>query len=53
MERGEINPSFRVFLKLSRGLGMPLSTLMRIYERNYAEARWLGARRPGNGRVQP
>lgn len=38
MERGEINPSFRVFLKLSRGLGMPLSTMMRIYERNLAQA---------------
>ena len=38
MERGEINPSFRVLIKLGTGLDMPLSALMRVYERNYAEA---------------
>ncbi len=28
IERGEINPTFRVLLKLARGLQMPLSELM-------------------------
>jgi len=28
IERGEINPTFRVLLKLSRGLQMPLSELI-------------------------
>lgn len=32
IERGEINPSFRVLLKLVRGLGVPLSQLMEDYE---------------------
>jgi len=32
IERGEINPTFRVLLKLARGLGVPLSELVRDYE---------------------
>lgn len=38
MERGEINPTFRVLLKLCDGLRMQLSLLLRLYERNVAEA---------------
>jgi ribosome-binding protein aMBF1 (putative translation factor) len=32
IERGEINPTFRVLLKLARGLGLPLSELIREQE---------------------
>lgn len=32
IERGEINPTFRIMLKLTRGLDVPLSTLIRDYE---------------------
>jgi len=32
IERGEINPTFRVLLKLERGLQMPLSELIEKYE---------------------
>jgi transcriptional regulator with XRE-family HTH domain len=32
IERGEINPTFRVLLKLECGLGIPLSELMTRYE---------------------
>jgi transcriptional regulator with XRE-family HTH domain len=34
IERGEINPTFRVLLKLERGLAMPLSEIVAIYERH-------------------
>lgn len=37
VERGEINPTFRILLKLERGLGLPLAELVRIYERNVSE----------------
>jgi transcriptional regulator with XRE-family HTH domain len=33
IERGEINPTFRVLLKVTAGLNMPLSLLVRLYER--------------------
>lgn len=33
IERGEINPTFRVLLKLQRGLEEPLSRLITDYER--------------------
>jgi len=33
IERGEINPTFRVLLKLERGLDMPLSELIAKYEK--------------------
>lgn len=32
LERGEINPTFRVLLKLARGLDLPLSELIREQE---------------------
>ncbi|HZV75155.1 MAG TPA: helix-turn-helix transcriptional regulator [Conexibacter sp.] len=32
IERGEINPTFRVMLKLTRGLDVPLSKLISDYE---------------------
>ncbi len=32
IERGEINPTFRVLLKLQRGLDVPLSKLITDYE---------------------
>ncbi len=32
IERGQINPTFRVLLKLERGLDMPLSELIAKYE---------------------
>jgi transcriptional regulator with XRE-family HTH domain len=41
IERGEINPTFRVLLKLERGLQFPLSELIRIYER-YRSGRDIG-----------
>lgn len=38
VERGEINPTFKTLLALMRGLDLPLSELMRLYERNIGEA---------------
>jgi transcriptional regulator with XRE-family HTH domain len=37
IERGELNITFRLLLKLTRGLNVPLSELVRLYERNRAE----------------
>ena len=37
IERGELNITFRVLLKVTRGLDVPLSLLVAIYERNRAE----------------
>ncbi|ADB53605.1 helix-turn-helix domain-containing protein [Conexibacter woesei] len=37
IERGEINPTFRVLLKLERGLDLSLSRLLEVYERNVEE----------------
>ena len=37
LERGEINPTFRVLLKLTAGLRLPLSELAAVYERHRAE----------------
>lgn len=34
IERGEINPTFRTMLRLSRGLLLPLSSLILLYERS-------------------
>lgn len=39
LERGEINPTFRILLKLERGLGLPLAELVRLYERNVLSER--------------
>jgi transcriptional regulator with XRE-family HTH domain len=33
VERGEINATFRTLLKLRRGLSVPLSELVTVYER--------------------
>jgi len=33
IERGEINPTFRVLLKLERGLGVPLVEMMELHDR--------------------
>jgi transcriptional regulator with XRE-family HTH domain len=33
IERGEINPTFRILIALSRGLAMPLSELLVVFER--------------------
>lgn len=38
IERGEINPTFRTLLALARGLALPLSELVQLYERHMAEA---------------
>ncbi len=37
IERGEINPTFATLLNLTRGLGVPLSELILLYERNMRE----------------
>jgi DNA-binding XRE family transcriptional regulator len=37
VERGEINPTFRVLLKTMRGTDLPLSELIALYERNIRE----------------
>ncbi len=33
IERGEINPTFRILIALSRGLAVPLSELLIVFER--------------------
>jgi transcriptional regulator with XRE-family HTH domain len=38
VERGEINPTFKTLLALTRGLALPLSELVKLYERNIGEA---------------
>lgn len=38
VERGEINPTFRILMQLSRGLDFELSELVALYERQAAEA---------------
>jgi transcriptional regulator with XRE-family HTH domain len=37
IERGIINPTFRTLVQVANGLGLPLSELVRIYERNAGE----------------
>jgi transcriptional regulator with XRE-family HTH domain len=37
LERGEINATFRTLLRLTVGLRLPLSDLVRLYERNVGE----------------
>jgi transcriptional regulator with XRE-family HTH domain len=37
IERGEINPTFRVLLKLERGLDLPLSEIIELWERRAHE----------------
>ena len=38
IERGEINPTFRILMQLSHGLDVELSDLLALYERQAAEA---------------
>jgi transcriptional regulator with XRE-family HTH domain len=37
IERGEINPTFRILLKLSTGLRLPLSEILALYEQRLAD----------------
>jgi transcriptional regulator with XRE-family HTH domain len=37
IERGEINPTFKILLKLARGLDAPLSDLIRLFEERVDE----------------
>lgn len=37
IERGEINPTFRILLQLSHGLTVPLSELFALYEQRRQE----------------
>jgi transcriptional regulator with XRE-family HTH domain len=37
IERGEINPTFRILISLSRGLSVPLSELLIVFERHVVE----------------
>jgi DNA-binding XRE family transcriptional regulator len=37
IERGEINPTFRVLMKLSEGLAFPLSQIFVLFERRVGE----------------
>lgn len=39
IERGELNITFRILLKVARGLNVPLSELVGLYERNRTELR--------------
>ena len=45
IERGEINPTFRVLLKLERGLQLPLSEIIELWERRAHEPPALHRRR--------
>ena len=38
VERGEINPTFKTLIALMRGLDLPLSELIWLYERNIGGA---------------
>ena len=46
IERGEINPTFRVLLKLERGLQLPLSEIIQLWERRATDAIAPRLRRP-------
>jgi transcriptional regulator with XRE-family HTH domain len=37
VERGEVNPTFRTLMTLTRGLDVPLSRLLHVYERRNRE----------------
>jgi len=37
IERGEINPTFRILIALARGLSLPLSELLVVFERHVVE----------------
>lgn len=40
IERGEINPTLRVILKLCDGLSVPMAELVAVYERQLAARAW-------------
>ena len=46
IERGEINPTFRVLLKLERGLALPLSEIIQLWERRASDTMAPRLRRP-------
>jgi transcriptional regulator with XRE-family HTH domain len=46
IERGEINPTFRVLLKLERGLQLPLSEIIQLWERRATDTVAPRLRRP-------
>jgi len=46
IERGEINPTFRVLLKLERGLQLPLSEIIQLWERRATDTVSPRLRRP-------
>lgn len=46
IERGEINPTFRVLLKVTDGLDVPLSELIELWERRANDPVIPRARRP-------
>ena len=50
LERGEINPTFRVLLKLAAGLRLPLSELVAVYERQRESLRSGTPARDGDDR---
>lgn len=37
VENGDLRPSFAAVLAIARGLGVPLSELVAVYERNVGE----------------
>lgn len=39
IERGLMNPTFETLLRVMHGLGLPLSTLVEVYERQLREPR--------------
>jgi len=39
LERGENNPTFTTLMRVAHGLGLALSAVVAIYERNVGEAR--------------
>ena len=46
IERGEINPTFRILLTLTHGLNLPLSELIELTERRYRELQILTGQPP-------
>jgi transcriptional regulator with XRE-family HTH domain len=53
IERGEINPTFAVLLRLTGGLGLPLSELLREFERLVKERRDRGLPPAGASPLAP
>jgi transcriptional regulator with XRE-family HTH domain len=38
LERGETNPTFATLMRVAHGLGLALSMILAVYERNVGEA---------------